>query len=120
MKLGLHLPLVLLATAVMAAPVRDSQLPLEKHDHALGDPYTHRAKFKTPFVVKVSTAPTRATKKPLHPAEPPVHRTSWLDRWRTQDHNKKNSGAVQTCFCAGGSVCCNTLRGVNCHGVCGI
>jgi len=125
MKL-LHLATALLSTTALAVPLDRLQVSMvEKHEHSLNEAYTHHANFKTPFVVKAPShrpPPSPAAKKPLRLSSPPAPgKTSWLDRWRTNSDRSDAGGSDGSCFCAGGSVCCSTSRGVSCnYGVCGI
>jgi len=126
MKLFLRLAVVLLSTAALAIPLDRFQTPMtEKHEHDLSDTYTHRVNFKTPFVVKAppqQTPPSPAAKKQLRVADRPApEKPSWLDRWTVATIKGDIGDADGSCFCAGGSVCCSTSRGMNCnYGVCGI
>src|SRR4051794_40411608 len=126
MKLFLHLAVAFLATAGLAVPLSRFQIPLaEKHEHRLSDAYTQQVNFKTPFVVKAPpqpSPPSPMAKKPLRAASPPTRGTpSWLDRWKVVTEKSNSGSADESCFCAGGSVCCGTSRGLSCnYGVCGI
>jgi hypothetical protein len=127
MKLLVRLVVIAMAAAVMAAPLERLQKSMrEKHEHSLSEAYPRPLDFKTPFVVKAphqEAPPSPAARKPLRIPQTPAS-TSWLDRWRrptTEKSSSSSGNAELSCFCAGGSVCCNTARGMSCnYGICGI
>lgn len=106
------------------------------HVHSTG-PQNHSPpkKFRLPYVVKTPSTP--AASKYTRPSMP-----SWINNWRapaaqqagTSASAKKhehmhapsrpfaNVGSADvSCFCAGGSICCHTHKGVDCNsGYCGI
>ncbi len=130
MKLLLQFILAIMAVAtVLAAPMDKAQVPMGgKHDHALANATPQSTDFKTPFVVKVHS-PTPPPASPMSAPKPaakeskPGRAPSWLMRWRAQEGatNRSRREPPPSCFCAGGSVCCHTLKGLDCNvGLCGI
>jgi hypothetical protein len=118
-----------MAATVLAGPMDQSQVTLNnRHNHAFSDAYPERAKFKTPFVAKMPMLPPDKANHRLRPApvpKPPTPgKTSWLGGWKTQDTTMKSriqKEGGRNCFCAGGSVCCTTLKEMDCNfGLCGI
>jgi hypothetical protein len=111
--------LVFTATLALAAPT-ENQVPLANTNH--GAPPA--AGFRTSFVVKGLSPPASVTIP--HEDSPPASdaeqsadkKTAWDLFWSSLQRQK---GAPESCFCAGGSVCCHTVHGLNCnYGVCGI
>lgn len=62
---------------------------------------------------------TQSVDKASESVSSPPSNSIWDQFWGLL-HTKKSS-ETQSCFCAGGSVCCNTVEGLNCnYGLCGI
>lgn len=99
------------ATLALAAPVTD-QIPLGNPDLAPTKSRESTAPgLKAPFVVKGSSPSVSAS-------ESADKKTAWNLFWTSL---RKEKGTPESCFCAGGSVCCHAVHGLSCnYGVCGI
>ncbi|WYZ44473.1 hypothetical protein EsH8_VII_000909 [Colletotrichum jinshuiense] len=102
----------LLAATAMAAPVAQQQQPLA----------TPNLQQKFPAVVGVPMpVPSRApsTLPPAAAPGPSVFSSAWSSIFGDKDGKKEDLG--RSCFCANGSICCNTPKGLDCaQGLCGI
>lgn len=117
--------LIFCAALTLAAPARD-QVPLGNAQLA-----PKPGVFRPPFVVKGPPSPSRpvsasvpeqkllpTTATTTEPELSADKKTAWNMFWNSLQRGK---GPPESCFCAGGSVCCHTVHGVNCnYGVCGI
>ena len=122
--------LAVLATTAAAAPIGRMQISmggkLEHTVHTVSDPYVHKAKFKTPFVTKVTGTSVPVPKTAPRPSAkaPSGQKAAWLGQWKAghqKQSTQREKRPARSCFCAGGSVCCSGAEGVDCNfGICGV
>lgn len=127
--------LAVLAASSLATPMRDQQVPLSGSIGLQEVVYHPRPKAPSSgthvpvqkpamsgLMKGAESKDSQATRATNDGApSPPLTSTTSVWEWVWDAFKKDTAGAVQSCFCAGVSVCCYSAQGLSCnYGVCGI
>ncbi|KAK1722471.1 uncharacterized protein BDZ83DRAFT_653944 [Colletotrichum acutatum] len=109
MRFSAALSVVILASTACAAPVDTEQHPLASPPHVSKAPAVAAAAAATPETSSSSTSPAAN-----------IIASAWKQIFGDKE-GEEDPNLGRACFCANGSICCNTSEGLDCtQGLCGL
>ncbi|KAI3547729.1 hypothetical protein CABS01_08082 [Colletotrichum abscissum] len=117
MRFSAALSVAILASAAFAAPVDTEQHPLASSSHVSKVP-ADAAGAAAPSAATSETSSSSSSSSTLPASN--IIASAWKQIFGDKE-GEEDPNLGRACFCANGSICCNTSEGLDCtQGLCGL